>query len=122
MDVVLKVCKKEIKPKPNKIIYPEFIEESIQKLENNLKNIKPFPHHLLRWIAIKIIDGEEKILESIEKNFSAPIIDNVEIKLLRTKILSNLKENNISGEGFKDCIVSSIMKQSETICKDVCIF
>lgn len=122
MDTVLKVCKKEIIPTPQKIIYSHFIEKGIQELEKKLKNIPSLPSHLLRWISLKIIDGEEDILTSIEKNFAISLIDNVEIKLTRTKILDTLREHHITGEGFKDCIVSTIMNESEIICKKVCTF
>lgn len=122
MDTILRVCKKEITPNPQKIIYSTVIEEGIQSLESKLKELFVLPNYLHRWISLKIIDGEEKILESIEKNFSISLIDNVEIKLIRDKILNKLKENNILSEDLKDTIVSSIIKQSETICKKVCTF
>ena len=122
MDTILKVCKKEIIPNPKKIIYNSIIEESIESLIDKLKTFSSLPCHLLRWVSLKIIDGEERILKTIEKNFSISLIDNVEIKLLRIKILNKLKKHNISGENFKDCIVSSIVKKAETISKTVCTF
>lgn len=122
MDTVLKVCKKEIIPNPNKIIYNSIIEESIESLEDKLKTSSSLPCHLLRWVSLKIIDGDERILKTIEKNFSVSLINNVEIKLLRIKILNKLKEHNMSGENFKDCIVSSIVKKAEIISKKVCTF
>lgn len=122
MDTILKVCKKEIIPKPKKIVYPSVIEKGIKTLEDKLKEYSVFPHHLLRWIALKLMDGEEKILKSIEENFSTSFIDNIGIQLIRIKILNQLKEFNLSNENFKDMIVSSIMKQAEIICKTVCTF
>lgn len=122
MDTILKVCKKEIIPKPKKIIYPSVIEDSIQSLENKLKEYPILPRHLLRWVSLKIIDGEEKILKSIEENFSISLLDNIGIELIRVKILNQLKEHNLVNENFKDMIVSSIMKQAEIICKIVCTF
>ena len=122
MDTILKVCKKEIIPNPKKIIYNSIIEESIESLEDKLKNITFIPCHLLRWVSLKIIDGEEKILKTIEKNFSISLINNVEIQLLKVKISNKLKKHGMSGEGFKDCIVSSIVKKAEIISKKVCTF
>lgn len=122
MDTILKVCKKEIVPNPKKIIYNSIIEESITCLEDTLKTYSSLPCHLLRWISLKIIDGEEKILKTIEKIFSISLINNVEIKSLRITILNKLKEHNISVETFKDCIVSSIVKKAEIISKKVCTF
>ena len=115
MDTVLKVCKKEITPKPKLITYPTFIEEYIKELEEILKTYKSIPKYLLRWIALKIIDGEEKILRAIENSFNISIIDNVNINAI------NLKLKN-SSENFKDIIVGSIMKKAENICKSVCTY
>lgn len=122
MDIILKVCKKEIIPKPKKIIYNSVIEECINYLENELNNISSIPYHLHRWISLKIIDGEEKILKTIEKNFSVLLINNPEINLIKSKILNRLNEYSMSGENFKDCIVSSIVKEAELISKQVCTF
>lgn len=122
MDTILKICKKEIIPKPKKIVYPPAIEEGIKTLEDKLKEYSVFPPHLLRWIALKLIDGEEKILQSIERNFSISLIDNIGIQLTRIKILNQLKEFNLLNENLKDKIVSSIMEQAEIICKTVCTF
>ena len=122
MDTILKVCKKERAPDPKKIIYSKEKEKGIHSLEETLKKDFILPPYLLRWISLKIIDGEKKILESIEKNFSIPISDNGDIQLIRTKILENLEKQHLSNENFKDSITSSIMLQAETICKRVCFF
>ena len=115
MNIILKVCKKEIIPNPKLITYPDYIEEYIKELEETLKTYNSIPKYLLRWIALKIIDGEEKILRAIENSFNISIIDNVNINAI------NLKLKN-SSENFKDIIVGSIMKKAENICKSVCTY
>ena len=122
MDTVLKVCKKEISPNPHKIIYPSVIEDGIKSIEDKLKEETVLPNNLLRWISLKLIDGDEKILKSIEENYSISLIDNINLQLVKVKVLNKLKESNLVNENFKDTIVSSIMKQSEEICKTVCTF
>ena len=122
MDTILKVCKKEIIPKPKKVTYLDIIEKELNSLNNCLKAFHTLPHHLYRWISLKIIDGETNILESIEKNFSVSLIEDTKINHIKTEITNVLEDNNISNEKFKDTIVSSIMKHSESICKKVCTF
>ena len=122
MDAILKVCKKEEIPNPKKVSYSPIIEDGIILLQDKLKESFNIPPYMLRWIALKIIDGEEKILNSIEENFSISILDNMEIQLLRIQIFKKLQENDILKENFKDKIVTSIMKRSEKICKKVCAF
>ena len=121
-ETILKVCKKEISPLPKKIIYPNIIEENIKTLEKTLMKSFNLPHHLLHWIALKIIDGEKSILKSIEKNFNISLINNLEIQTTYNTIINNLENNNISKEKFKETIITSIMKQAEYVSKNVCIF
>lgn len=122
MDTILKVCQKDIIPKPKKVVYSDKIEEGIRLLQNKLAAFPNLPTSLQRWVSLKIIDGEEKILTSIEKNFSLSLLDSVEIQLLRIKILNDLKQDDIIHEDFKDKMIASIMKRCESICKKVCTF
>lgn len=122
MDIITKVCNKKLIPHPKKIKYSSIIEESINKLEKILKTSFTLPDNLYRWISLKIIDGEEKILETIEKNLNISIIDNSVIQDIKNSIKKDLDQKNITAETFKDYIVSSIMKKSEKICKKVCYF
>lgn len=75
-----------------------------------------------RWIGLKIIDGEEKILESIEENLGIDLLNNETLEDIKNVARTELQENNISEKNFKDLIVSSIMHKSETICGKVCTF
>ena len=119
MDTILKVCKKEIIPSPKKISYNKDIEDNIKIISSKLKEILSLPPYLLRWIALKIMDGDEKILTSIEKNFNFSFSDYESIKLKQSE---NVNNEHINNNDFKDSIVSSIMKRSESICKKVCTF
>lgn len=75
-----------------------------------------------RWISLKIIDGEEKILLSIEKNLTIDLLNNDTLENVKNEVRTELQKNNISKNNFKDLIVSSIMHKSETICGKVCVF
>ena len=118
MEKVIQVCEKKITPKPNLINYPDNIEKAIALISNSLENFKVIPQKLLRWCSLKVLDGEEKILKSIEKAFNISILDNVNLNTIKLGILNNIK--NI--ENLKDIIVSSIMNRAEQICKNVCIY
>lgn len=122
MDTTLKVCKNDIKPSPKKIKYSSIIETVIIDLENELKNICTLPENLYHWIALKVIDGEKTIIDSIEKNLNIDIQKNKSIQKKKEEILEKLNTNNIHSSNFKDKIVSSIMNEAEIICKKVCTF
>ena len=118
LDTIMQVCEREITPKPNLVTYPKEIEDAISLISDKLKDYKVIPKKLLRWISLKVLDGDEKILKSIEKAFSISLIDNTELELVKEKARNGFKKQ----ENLKDTIVSSIMAKAENICKDVCTY
>lgn len=103
-----KVCNGNIKPNPKKVGYSKDIEKSISEISNILEVETSLPKQLYRWVSLKLLDGEPKILNSIQENFS--------IDINKFDAFKKLNEN------FKDVIVSSIMDKAEKICKKVCTF
>lgn len=103
-----KVCNGNIKPNPKKVRYSKDIEKSISEISNILEVETSLPKQLYRWVSLKLLDGEPKILNSIQENF---LID-----INKFDAFKKLNEN------FKDVIVSSIMDKAEKICKKVCTF
>ena len=103
-----KVCNGNIKPNPKKVRYSKDIEKSISEISNILEVETSLPKQLYRWVSLKLLDGEPKILNSIQENFS--------IDINKFDAFKKLNEN------FKDVIVSSIMDKAEKICKKVCTF
>ena len=134
MDTILKVCKKEILPKPNLVKYPIFIENEIEVISKKLEDFKVLPPKLLRWVSLKILDGEEKILKSIEEHFNISIIDNSTLQNIRKMSIERInlekekleenknKTSNENKENFKDIIVSSIVTTAEKISNSVCTY
>lgn len=103
-----KVCNGNIKPNPKKVRYSKDIEKSISEISNILEIETSLPKQLYRWVSLKLLDGEPKILNSIQENF-----------LIDINKFDAFKKSN---ENFKDVIVSSIMDKAEKICKKVCTF
>lgn len=96
-------------------------EENINRLNDKYeknssiryKNIK-----LGRWISLKIIDGNEKILKEIEKNLNISIINNSYLSESKKEIVDIINANGIKQEDLKDKMISSIIFMSENVCKD----
>lgn len=103
-----KVCNGNIKPNPKKVRYSKDIEKSISEISNILEVETSLPKQLYRCVSLKLLDGEPKILNSIQENF-----------LIDINKFDAFKKFN---ENFKDVIVSSIMDKAEKICKKVCTF
>lgn len=138
-NTIYKVCKKEIILNPKKIKYSSQIEENIDILEQELintyeeneqENYRGIPlaleenkisEKLYRWISIKIIDGEEKILETIQQKFNINL-EAENIKECTTHIKNNLEKSGITNKNFKDKIVSNIVKNAEKVSQEVCSF
>lgn len=124
MATVQKVADGSIITNPKCIHYPELIENSIHKLCSIIESGIPYESkYLSRWISIKLLDDDKKIINSIEKNIFKTSIHN--IKDLDNELqlcISNLENSNLEEDKFKDKIVSSILSEANIICKDVCEF
>ncbi len=124
---IYKVCIGEITPKPNKVIYEKIIEDGIEDVKTALDEVvklegkEHYKNDFLRWVAIKLIDGENKILNSIKKNTKLQI-DYPKITRKVEEVRKKLQDQGITEKNFKDKIVSNILYKSEEICKKVCIF
>ena len=140
-NTIYKVCEGEIKPHTKTVIYEQEIEENLEKIVEKLdtdllvneyseiRNIatdieveeNKISKKLYRWIAIKLIDGEEKILKSIQENLEIDL-EEQEIQQLVIEAKENLETREITSKNFKDKIVADIMKKAEETSKEVCTF
>ena len=138
---IYKVCEGEIKPHTKTVIYEQEIEENLEKIVEKLdkdllvneysekRNIvteikvekNKISKKLCRWIAIKLIDGEEKILKSIQENLKLDL-EEQEIQQSVIEAKENLETKEITSKNFKDKIVADIMKKAEETSKEVCTF
>lgn len=140
-NTIYKVCESEIKPHTKTVIYEQEIEENLEKIVEKLdtdllvneyseiRNIatdieveeNKISKKLYRWIAIKLIDGEEKILKSIQENLKLDL-EEQEIQQSVIEAKENLETREIISKNFKDKIVAGIMKKAEETSKEVCTF
>ncbi|MBU5485811.1 ferrous iron transport protein B [Clostridium sp. MSJ-11] len=110
MEAVYKVSKGEIITNPLKIKYNSFVEDTIEKLSPKLEELCGDKLES-RWLALKLIDGEDFILKSIDKYLGFNISED-------ESLLSLIKtEENITYE-----IASSIVKESENVANKVVHF
>lgn len=111
------VCERKIISNPKIIKYPQVIEDNISTIYPNIKKITPpLFEYISRWMCLKLLDNDEKIINTIEKSLSINLKSNViKEKLLEIK-------NNLEFDKVKDTIVSSILKKAEEISNTVCSF
>ena len=138
-DTIYKVCTGEIIPCPNEVEYNSKIEENINLLEEKISDVyeqntqteyrsvstvienKKISRKLYKWISVKLIDGEEKILNSIKNHLNIDF-ENENIQSCLSDVKQQLAEDDITTNNFKDKVVADIMKKAEDISKEVCTF
>ena len=119
IETIDKVCNEEINLKPNKIEYSPYIENCVERLEEKInKMLTKESKRLSRWICLKLIDGDQKILRNIEKNLKINLINNKELINEKEEISDILKFNGIEQSDVKDKIISSIIFKAESIYND----
>ena len=120
MESILKVCNGRNFNNFVPIKYLNVIEESIsiiQKvLENSFSNLF---NNNYRWISLKLLDGNENIIKSIEKFLNIDLLKNELIKKSINVAKNLLLESGINSSTLKDKIVSTILFKSEDIAVDV---
>ena len=105
--------------KPKMIKYENFIEESVDILEEKVnKLLRKNERKKARWVCLKIIDGNEKILRFIEEKFNINFSDS-ELSEEIKKVENVLNFNGIKRDVIKDKMISSIIFMSENVSKDV---
>ena len=104
------------------IHYDEKIEKAIEQIQESIMEQYKIEEKLARWISIKVLDGEKRILKEIEKQLNIQLINHSELDKVRREALETLGEKGIYQEEFKERIVSTIVKDAEKIGKKVCQF
>ncbi|MBW9159207.1 ferrous iron transport protein B [Clostridium tagluense] len=118
MDVVFEVAFNKITPNTINIIYEELIEKAISKVENVIKSqlqnkLNP------RWVALKLIDGDETLLASINKYLDFNLTKQAELMNCVYETRASLNAQGINSDTFRDKVVSQIVKTAEKISSTV---
>ncbi len=113
-----------LKTTPKKVQYSMAIEECISLIQPIiLQKIPAEKAYLARWICLKLMDGDEKILNSISKNLKINLLEDTDISLKLIQIKAKLSNENIeNADIFRDKLVSTIVFQAETLTSDTCSY
>lgn len=90
---VYKVSNKKIKPKPKTVKYQEYIEEKIREvqpyIENDFQNINS------RWLALRMIDGDEKLIKSIIDKTDQEVIEDIHNIKIEEEVVEDIHNINV---------------------------
>ncbi|MGN9163713.1 ferrous iron transport protein B [Tissierellaceae bacterium HCP3S3_D8] len=103
------------------ILYDDIIEETISHIEDVLSPIIQGRLNT-RWVSLKLLDGENTILDSIDKYLGLNLRENQELMEELEKSQNYLSENGIDNDIFRDKVVSRLVSISESISKEVVSF
>lgn len=120
-DVVHQVVTEEVSLRPIKMQYGKEIDEILVKIEEKLEEVVGGPISS-RWVALQFINDDATILQSMKNFFKNNPFDN-EVNGNIDKCLEGveelIKKQEIDQQEIQDKIISSIVRTSEEIHKDV---
>lgn len=102
------VCTGKIKPEPQFTKYEENVENAIKKLQNEIQ-IKIENEKNARWMAIKFLEGNNKITEKITQKYG--------VRISETNM--QVAKRELKEEKIENLLVGAIMRDIEAICKEV---
>lgn len=100
---------------PLKVRYDDEIEQAIAVLE-------PYVHSILndhlesRWVTLKLIDGDESLLNSLQKYLDFDLLADPLLAQKLQEAKSSLNDAGLSQEQFRDKIAAKIVSYAEKIC------
>lgn len=121
MESVHELAYNKVVPKPISIIYDDTIEKAIDIVKSTLSPI--LPHNMnSRWVAIKLLDGENTLLNSINKYLGFDLYKDLKLmdKLSQAKEL--LRKEGIDSLTFRDRTITHLVTMAEDISRDVISF
>ena len=114
MESVYKATTGQKKSIPLKVKYDEKIEEAVNYLKPCIQNIVN-DDISSRWVALRLIEGERRTLDTINSFLKSRLYENVELNWKLKAVDEMLKQKYLGADEIKDTIVSSIVKQAEEI-------
>ena len=118
MDEIYKLCCNEVELTPINIKYTKEIEEAISMVEEKVKTMIPRKLNP-RWTSIKLLEGDMKLLNSIDKYLGFDLSKENTIINEVKRARDFLKTTGIDSDSFRDITVSTLVNISERISKKV---
>ncbi len=114
MDAVSAVSFDRVRHNPYGVIYDKPIEEALHLLEPAVSKITQ-SNIPARWISLKLLDGDEVLIHSLEEHLGERFCDNTLLIHSLNQARLHLAANQIPQNRHRDVIVSCLMKASEQI-------
>lgn len=120
-NTIEKVARGEIKTNPKKVTYDEILEDAVKKIQSHVENLVGDKINS-RWMSLRLIDGDDKLLESINNYINFDLSKDEFLNKKLESINTHFQKENFKLKDLKDHIISSIIKTGENIRGEVVIF
>ena len=115
MNAVYTVSHSDDKRQSLNIVYDEAIENAISMIEPALQT-RLCGQLDSRWVALKLLDTDTTLLETMEKYLGFDILDDTLVVDKMKQARALLAQQGIDADALRDRIVSSIVRSAEAIC------
>ncbi len=103
------------------IAYGDQIEDAIHQVEPAVVAALPAGANT-RWIALKLIDGDKSLMDSLDAYFGFDLMQNEGVSRAVKEARRTLGESGIAEDQLRSKIVTKIVNTGEGICKGAVIF
>ena len=117
---IYRICVDEIKITPSNIKYDIKIENAIEHIVSALVGYDLKNTYIKRWISLKLIEDNKKILNSIEEYLEIDLKNNAKLKEVIDYEKNRL--NECLSYNFTEMIMQTILKNNEFLCSKVIRF
>lgn len=103
------------------IRYPEEIETAVEMLEPCVSAYRPQQPNA-RWIALKLLEGDETLTENICRHLGADILRDEALTAALGRARSYLADAGLDADKFRSALVSTLYRIAEDICRTAVVF
>lgn len=116
-DMVEKLAKEEISPRPRQVAYDDILEEAIRRIQPHIE--KKVSNLNSRWVSIPLLDDDSSLMDSISKHLGYELTNDEDLNENLKSLQVELKVKYPGPSDLSDSIVSSIIKTAEDIGQEV---
>lgn len=114
MASVGEVADGRIAANPIKIEYDQPIEQAVEMIRPKIRELADGRiNH--RWVALKLLDGDAALMESLDKYLGFRLLENAELFELLQTAKKHLADNGIQPDELRDRVISRLVHIAEDI-------
>lgn len=121
MDAVYDVADEHLATNPIQITYDDAIEQAIKILQSKIRELVEDKINN-RWVALRLLDGDPTLLESLNKYLGFNLMDDTEFRSLLNEAKKFLADKGIQPDKLRDRVVSRLISIAEDISRNAVTF